>query len=62
MILAILLSLSLPPDFDKPTFCAIATAIYEEAGRDERRAAMIAKARGYSAQRIWLAKRICRPQ
>ena len=45
---------------DKPTLCAIAHSIFEEAGRDERAAEKLARERGFTSRQIWAAKKLCK--
>lgn len=46
---------------DLESFCAVARAIYHEAGDDEAAAARLAQARGHSPTVQRLARRMCKP-
>jgi predicted outer membrane protein len=46
---------------DLESFCAVARAIYREAGNDEAAAGRLAQARGHSPTVQRLARRMCKP-
>jgi hypothetical protein len=46
---------------DLESFCAVARAIYHEAGDDEAAASRLAQARGHSPAVQRLARRVCKP-